>query len=243
MHRRDFLKMTGLSFAGFAMPSHDISWPDGVETSVVPAPVVGLSLDDGWNEYVLREMMGKLWDSEHMSATWFLVGQALTRVFDDATQVGFVNRGQMATRWNEIGYHSMHHLPMAEYKFWTRRDWHRDFLKWKEAFDQVFAGVDRLREASMFSGLARAPYGLFTDEFLAMCEDENLTPVGWSNDLNEWKRGRAVRPGQILMAHIRISDYVLMDQCVELNKRGLHFTTVSSALRHRDIHRQRASGG
>jgi len=237
MNRRDFLKLSGAVAASPIVQQRGMTFPDGVLTEIPGGEIVTLTIDDGWEPMVMRIMLENLRQS-WVYATWFLIGQPMLRNFsewDRAEELRYL----MWFGNHEIAYHSMRHEVIETVVKWKRAQWQADYDEWIETFVRIWGWEGKPApeaEVPWLGMYARAPWGLFTDAFMEMAKDNGLRPIGWSNDLTEWRWGRPIQSDQIVLTHARLADHELINHLLYLRRSSsLMVTDLWHSLRAQQI--------
>lgn len=211
MNRRDFLKISALTIGGVLVPPPQIEWPPSVVTKfdINKEFVYALTVDDGYDAEVILPIVRFCYDNG-MRGTWFATGTGL-RAIRDLPEIG---SRMISGRWS-VGYHTMKHPSIEEQKKYDRQRWIDDYDQWRELALENFPeypygpsvfGAYR----SIAQPYARAAGGFFSDPFLEMCEERDLTPYGWSKDptwIGDHPTSPIVERGDIWLLHFRNSDW------------------------------------
>jgi peptidoglycan/xylan/chitin deacetylase (PgdA/CDA1 family) len=207
LSRRDFLKLGGMSAGSLATDrlvkfsnkeENDVSFERVIFSFNTDRPIYALTIDDGWIPEAMDGMIDVL-KEKHMRASFFLVGVAVMNL--ENRRPGIMKR--IIKDGHSIGYHTMKHpepdfLEEASYKWWEE-----DFNKWWKLM-RYYLGADLA-----IAGLrrqARAPYGLFTDEFKELCERKSLGAYGWNIGVASVLNGKRLKKGDMLLLHVANKD-------------------------------------
>ena len=161
--------------------------------------IYALTIDDGFGRVPFDEILNEL-SARDIQATFFLVAEAMINL-------GFERMEQLAIDGHTIAYHSYAHDDLSIVEDWDESEWLTDYAAWEEAM-RILLGEEVFSQA--IRPYARAPYGLFNRDFLGMTEEMGLIPVGWSRDPGDLNIGLTVRPGDIFLLHVRVSDAELL---------------------------------
>jgi len=205
--RRDLLKLTSLSagllpFTRFQEIGRekegDIYYKKVRYSFKTDMPIYALTIDDGWIPEAMDGMLDVL-KEKRMRATFFLVGVA---VIDLENHIPGVIK-KIVKDGHSIGYHTMKHQGKDFLKEMDYEWWRQDFNKWWKLM-RYYLGVDLA--AVGLRRQARAPYGLFTDEFKELCERKKLDAYGWNVGLANLNNGRRLQKGDMLLLHVTNED-------------------------------------
>jgi peptidoglycan/xylan/chitin deacetylase (PgdA/CDA1 family) len=127
---------------------------------------------------------------------------------------------------HEIAYHSVNHEPLEVVETWTAKDWINDYQGWREIMLELLDEEDFNKAVKPY---ARAPYGLFTYAFLTMCKEFELYAISWSADPGSINRGIVMRPGDILLLHVRYPDSDILQTLLD-TVNDLSFVPLSEAI-------------
>ncbi|MGY3034161.1 chitooligosaccharide deacetylase [Bradyrhizobium sp. USDA 4354] len=152
---------------------------------------VYLTFDDGPNPFCTPEVLDVL--AQHrVPATFFVIGTYA------ADQPELIRR--MIAEGHEVANHTMTHPDLSR-------------CGPAEVHDEVLTASEAIRLACPQASPRhmRAPYGIWTQEVLAMSARAGLTAVHWSVDPRDWSRPgvdrivdsvlASVRPGAIVLLH------------------------------------------
>ncbi|UWU82934.1 chitooligosaccharide deacetylase NodB [Bradyrhizobium yuanmingense] len=152
---------------------------------------VYLTFDDGPNPFCTPEVLDVL--AQHqVPATFFVIGTYVTE------HPELIRR--MIAEGHEIANHTMTHPDLSK-------------CGPSELHDEVLTASEAIRLACPQAAPRhmRAPYGIWTQEVLAMSASAGLTAVHWSIDPRDWSRPGVdgivnsvlanVRPGAIVLLH------------------------------------------
>ena len=172
--RRSFIKTFATSLiAPFFFPQNP---KDGVTYKIASGgPHLCLTINCQRNSQVTNNMLENM-KMNGIEATWFLSGHGLRTCFQERRDNAVMFRGS----WHSSGYLAFDYPSLEQHYKRTRQQWSDDFHQWQKLEAETF--LNDPYAVSHWFGYARAPWGEFTDEFLAMCEDEHLRPYGWSMD-------------------------------------------------------------
>jgi peptidoglycan/xylan/chitin deacetylase (PgdA/CDA1 family) len=151
---------------------------------------IALTIDDGpdprWTPQVLA-----LLERYRITATFCQVGQQVTRL------QGLVR--EVAAQGHLLANHTWTHADLARS---TAPRIHDEIARTGEALEQA---------AGSRPTFFRAPYGAWSQQVLAECRAQQLTPLDWSVDPRDWSRPgvdhitstilRTTRPGSIILEH------------------------------------------
>ncbi len=152
-----------------------------------------LTIDDGYSNAILEQILNTL-ESKNVQATFFLVGTSFGEKIKKQTLVRLIQDG------NEIAYHSYAHPDVAIIEKMTYEDWLLDYQKWSESLRAVI-GDDLYSQGVV--PYARAPYGLWTANFMKAVSAQDLIPVYWSADEHAFEPKRIpLKNGSILILHV-----------------------------------------
>jgi peptidoglycan/xylan/chitin deacetylase (PgdA/CDA1 family) len=220
LSRRDFVKFAGLSTGTFGA-SRIIRFSkenesgfsyEGVRYSFsTDRPIYALTIDGGWFPEAMSGILDTL-KEKRARATFFLIGMAVINLENHTP--GVMQR--IVKDGHSIGYHTMKHeqkdiLEKKDYVWWTD-----DFNKWWKLM-RYYLGADLATVG--LRRQARAPYGLFTDEFKKMCEKKQLDIYGWNIGLNNVQEGRRLHRGDILLLHITNKDLEVLRNGIKTSGR------------------------
>jgi peptidoglycan/xylan/chitin deacetylase (PgdA/CDA1 family) len=156
-------------------------------------PLVVLTIDDGYSNAILEQVLDML-ETKEIHATFFLVGTSFGDKIKKQTLVRLIEDG------NEIAYHSYAHPDVAIIAKMTYEDWLQDYQKWSESLRAVI-GDDLYSQGVV--PYARAPYGLWSANFMKAISTEDLIPVYWSADEHAFEPKRIpLKNGSILILHV-----------------------------------------
>jgi len=221
LSRRDFIKLTGLGFAGFVLKPKEsgLYWPKEVVSRIeTDKPEYALTIDDGWRPDSLVTMLDIL-KEKGVKADFFLVGTAA--ISCEGKYPGILSR--LADEGHRIAYHTYSHDGNEIQK--AKSSWlSSDYDDWMSLFKSIL-GSARFKKA-FFRG-ARAPGGAFTDEFIRFTQKKGLTPYGWFSDPSTFNRGIPIKKGEILLLHVRFSDEDYLARLDEFTDGPLIPTTIS----------------
>ena len=207
LSRRDFLRVAGrataasfLAMGGAESPESEYTWPPEVKTRFdTDEPYFALTIDDGWNAETLSQMLDVM-RTEGMHATFFLIGNAAE--IAEIKKPGILKR--VVDEGHTIGYHSMDHGEEAGIDGLAEKGqswWGEDYEKWVDTMGSLL-GQNYFNKG--VRPYARAPYGLFTRQFIKMCLSKNLKLYGWTDDPSTLEKG------DIVLIHVnqRGLDYI-----------------------------------
>lgn len=177
-------------------------------------PIYALTIDDGFYPDVLEKMLD-LMKQRSMRATFFLIGNAA--FYCDRIKPGIIKR--IVEEDHLIGYHSMNHERPEVIKKADHLWWAKDFEKWWNLFKHGLLGNDLANKG--LRRIARAPYGLFTNSFLELCDRKGLQGYFWSSELHELNPERSLRKGDMLLSHVTPDDYQIMEATLKKYENGL----------------------
>jgi peptidoglycan-N-acetylglucosamine deacetylase len=159
---------------------------------MTPEKAIALSFDDGPDPKLTSEVV-RLLEANGDRATFFVIGRH-ARAHPDLIEL-VSNTGM------EIGNHTWSHP-------------HLDDLSVSEATSESRRTATFLSSISVNAPLFRAPFGEISADTLRVIESTGLTPVHWSLPVDGYLEGegldpadaadaiaRAVRPGEIVLAH------------------------------------------
>lgn len=156
-------------------------------------PFVVLTIDDGYSDAVLEQMLDML-ETSDTRVTFFLVGTS----FGKHIQADTLKR--LVTNGHDIAYHSYSHPQVSDVEGMSREDWLQDYRLWSDALREVI-GEELFLEGVV--PYARAPYGAWTTAFMDSLSEQNLTPFHWNADEHTFEANRMpLREGSILILHI-----------------------------------------
>lgn len=154
---------------------------------------VVLTIDDGYNNEVLNQMLDILEEND-ARATFFLVGTSFATKIQKETFQRLVENG------NDIGYHSHTHPDVSVIDGMTLEDWLRDYQDWSDGLRTVIGDDLYNRGVTPY---VRAPWGRWTPQFMQAASDQGFVPAYWSADEHTFEPNRMpLRPGSILILHI-----------------------------------------
>lgn len=169
-------------------------------------PFVVLTIDDGYYDDVMNEMLDML-EADGATATFFLLGRPVADNFTDATMQRLVSDG------NDIAYHAFVHPAVEAARTMTREEWNEDYQKWQEAL-RTKLGSDLFEKA--FAPFTRVPYGPWTLEYLSFAKENGLTPAFWSADNHAFEPKRMpLRDGGIIILHAVPEDIPVLQTLLE----------------------------
>lgn len=211
LSRRDFLRLSGMS-AGSLATDRVVKFGKKEENSTIfkrvrysfntDRPIYALTIDDGWIPEAMEGMLDVL-KEKHMRASFFLVGVAVTNL--EKRSPGIMKR--VIKDGHSIGYHTMKHPEPDFLEEASCEWWGEDFNKWWKLM-RYYLGAELAT-----TGLrrqARAPYGLFTDEFKEFCERKSLGAYGWNIGTASVMSGKRLKKGDMLLLHVTNKDLEIL---------------------------------
>lgn len=214
--RRDLLKLTSLSagllpFTRFQEIGRekegDMYYKKVRYSFKTDMPIYALTIDGGWIPEAMDGILDVL-KEKRMRATFFLVGKAV---------VNLENRKPGITKTiikdgHSIGYHTMKHPEPDFLEAASCEWWKKDFDKWWKLMKYY------LEEDLTAKGLrrqARAPYGLFTEEFKNMCDQKQLNAYSWNIGVANVLSGKRLKKGDMLLLHATDKDLKVLKDGIE----------------------------
>ena len=219
--RREFLKTASLTLASpIFLKTERLLNPE--YTTVInkintERPLYAITIDDGWDSNVLERMLEMLTENK-TKATFFLVGKA-------ATGLGQRLVRKIACKGHEIAYHSDKHEEGGVIQSKSFGDWSQDYNNWKYRMKDILG--ETLYNCSV-NPYARAPYGIFTKNFLKMCGKNNLTPYAWTHGTDGFQN--KIKKGDILLLHVRENDLDALDFSLGNITNNLSATSIGGIL-------------
>ena len=227
--RRDFLKISGLSFMSTAFLQLD---PSSIPYQEQPVLFKGssnhnrvaLTYDDCYLVTMLRRLENILETHPDVRVTLFPVGEALLTT--EQKEPGIWKR--LHQQGHEIGYHSFDHTNpdvMSNEKVLA------DFDQWLDALSTVLREEPSVR-------FARPPFGNTSPSFLNMCNKRGLVPTMWSTGWGGYTEDVVsytvpkVQYGDIVLLHTRIEDMDTTEKAKRISRLLLDFYLFSE-----DMHR------
>lgn len=205
--RRDLLKLAGLSagllpFTGIPKSDkekQEDAYYERVRYSFkTDMPIYALTIDDGWIPEAMDGMLDVL-KEKRMRATFFLVGNAVVNL--ENRKPGIIKT--IIQDGHSIGYHTMRHQEPDFLEEARCEWWKEDFNKWWKLM-RYYLGADLA--AIGLRRQARAPYGLFTEEFKNMCEQKQLNAYSWNIGVANVLNGKRLKKGDMLLLHATNED-------------------------------------
>lgn len=167
---------------------------------------VVLTIDDGYNDEVLNNMLDILKENDGR-ATFFLVGTSFVNKIQYETFERLIENG------NDIAYHSHSHPDVPVIDNMTLEDWLNDYQDWSKALKALIG--EELYERGV-TPYVRAPWGRWTPEFMKATNEQGFFPVYWSADEHTFEVNRMpLRAGSILILHIIPENLDELEQLME----------------------------
>lgn len=198
--RREFLKLSSLG----PLLAMRVKWPEFINERLpeviynfkTDLPNYAVTIDDGWNPDSLLRTLEALKEG-NIQATFFIVGNAAK--YGEQVYPGILQR--LSDQGHFLAYHTVSHASIEELSE-KSADWFAtDYASWLGQIE----GYLREDSKESIKPWARAPWGLFTNAFLKMCEEKGLLPFAWSADEGTLARNFVLNNGDILLFHVRKS--------------------------------------
>jgi peptidoglycan/xylan/chitin deacetylase (PgdA/CDA1 family) len=164
---------------------------------------LAITFDDGPDPRLTPRLLDLL-DGLDARATFFPIASRAAAAPDLIRQV--------QTAGHTIGFHCHDHVRHSEReRIWVQRDTH--------------IGLELLDQVGVTPTLWRTPWGVTTDFSQDVADEHGLRIVGWTIDTHDWRgdtaeqmlaaTGRAIGPGEIILAHDGIGPGATRDDATE----------------------------